>query len=480
MQQQRFAKDGPLYQQVSAWVEDHRQQLVEDIVRLVNIRSVAQPQGELPYGQGCRDALEEMLAMGRRYGMTAHNYDGRCGGLWWEEKQSTVGLWGHLDVVPEGDNWQNSPYQAVEKQGYLIGRGVQDNKGPAVACLYVMRCLRDLGLPLRHGVKLMVGCDEERGMTDVDYFRANYPCPQLNLVADCNFPVCYGEKGIIEAELVARAPLSAAVKDFTGGVAGNMVPDSAALTLQNSQALWGQLQEQTQGKPEFALTQQGGEIRLRAFGISKHTASPEGGRNAILLLSQAAAGLAALPEEDRALLRFLNQVNGDFAGTGLSIACADQESGALTCVGSMLHLEQGRLALHVNIRYPVTVDSAGLLRSMERACNENGYALRLIRDSAPNYYPKENPVVGALTQVYNSLTGAQSAPYVMGGGTYARRLPNAVAYGMGGLPEQRPQGLFAPGHGGGHEPDEGLCIANLLEAIKIYVISILAIDELDY
>ena len=70
----------------------------------------------------------------------------------------------------------------------------------------------------------------------------------------------------------------------------------------------------------------------------------------------------------------------------------------------------------------------------------------------------------------------------MGGGTYARKLPNAFAYGVGGLretgEEERAKAeLFGPRRGGAHEPDEGLNLRQLLEALRIYAVSIAALND---
>jgi len=35
---------------------------------------------------------------------------------------------GHVDVVPAGEGWDSDPYTAVEKDGYIYGRGAQDMK----------------------------------------------------------------------------------------------------------------------------------------------------------------------------------------------------------------------------------------------------------------------------------------------------------------------------------------------------------------
>ena len=119
------------------------------------------------------------------------------------------------------------------RDGYLIGRGAQDNKGPAVAMLYVMRCIRDLKLDMKHEICLFVGCDEERGMADLEYYGSRYPFPALSMIADCGFPVCYGEKGILEGWAAADDSFSEDVIDLYGGSAGNIIPDRAVLVLRD-------------------------------------------------------------------------------------------------------------------------------------------------------------------------------------------------------------------------------------------------------
>ncbi len=65
------------------------------------------------------------------------------------------------------------------------------------------------------------------------------------------------------------------------------------------------------------------------------------------------------------------------------------------------------------------------------------------------------------------------------GGTYARKLPNAFAYGTG-IPEQwPPKGVFLPGHGDFHQPDESISIKRIKTALLVYTCSICELDELD-
>ena len=104
-----------------------------------------------------------------------------------------------------------------------------------------------------------------------------------------------------------------------------------------------------------------------------------------------------------------------------------------------------------------------------------------IADSKPNYFPRERKVVDVLTDVFNDLTGLKTEPYVMGGGTYARKIPNAVAYGLGGVPKREgaPVLVMEKGHGGAHEPDEMLDLQNQIDAMKVFTMAVLTLNDYD-
>lgn len=472
--------DGHTCKRVGRWFEEHREEMIRDIKRLVRIPSISDPQSETgPFGKACRLVLDEMLAIGREYGFYTENKEYYVGTIGKEEKdwKNTIGLWNHLDVVPLGEGWEYEPFQPVVKDGYLIGRGAQDNKGPAVAMLYVMRCIRDLELEMKHDICLFVGCDEERGMADLEYYGSRYPFPALSMIADCGFPVCYGEKGILEGWAAAECPFSTDVVDLYGGSAGNIIPDRAVLVLRDRP----ELEEQIRRLPENLRTErEEGQIRITARGTSRHSAFPEGSVNAVHELAKGVCCTGLLKEEDRRILRFIEKATSDYYGEGIGIAYEDEVSGRLTCAGTVLKLQEGRAALQFNIRYSISADPVHMEAVLSGFCSADGYRWERIRDSAPNYFPKERKEVACLTALFNEMTGMDAKPYVMGGGTYARKLPNAFGYGIGGMPEReddRAGSLFAKGHGGAHEPDEGLDLQKLLDGAKIYTMAMLALND---
>ncbi|WP_042167544.1 Sapep family Mn(2+)-dependent dipeptidase [Paenibacillus gorillae] len=466
---------------IDEWIEAHREQLLADIGRLVAIPSVAEESAEPKvYGEACAEALETMLALGEQYGFRTFNADYRCGVI--EAGQGTgksVGIWGHVDVVPAGEHWIYPPFESTRKGDFLIGRGVQDNKGPTVAVLYALRCIKELQIPLLYTVKQIVGCSEEAGMQDALYFVEHHEVPDFNIVADSGFPVCYGEKGIIEAELASAAwkSESSAVVDFRAGSASNIVPGDAEITLRWNEMLAGKLSQLPESIVTERTTVNGMEVvKLAATGISGHAAFPSGSVNAIAVLLDAVIAAGLLDGTDESLFRFILSICATNDGSALGITCADELSGELTCVGAVGRLEAGEVRLAINIRYPITADAQNLLASLRQSAEAGAFKLASVHINEANRGNKEAIEVRLLNDTFNRVMGTQEEPFVMGGGTYARKIPNAVAFGPG-LPSAIGVLGMPAGHGQIHGPDEAQSIPNLLTALKIYVMSLIALNE---
>ncbi len=464
--------DQVIREKLEKWLDDHFEELIRDVEKLVAIGSVSEPteSEEIPFGEGCRKALDAALEMAKGYGFETRNYENRCGSVSLRPAEEEIAFWGHLDVVPPADGWLlTEPFKPVRMGDYLIGRGSDDNKGPAVGVMYLLRAFEELKIPTKHGLRLFLGCDEESGMRDVKYYTEHYAPSKMTIIPDCGFPVCYGEKGIISADIVSDKPV-VGVAGVKAGLASNIIPAEAMLTLKGeNSAING---EWVKGEVKDGCTV------LHATGLSRHSAFPEGGVNAIHEATKAACQSGLLSDDDRKILEFFTRVNDDYLGTELGIAGSDETSGYTTCAGTMMFLrDDGRLVLHLNIRYHIWADQAEMLESMERICKNNGCTLEHVHASKGNYFPRENPVVDAMTAVFNEITNGDAKPYVMGGGTYARGLVNALGFGLGGLPKE-PTDLFAPGHGGAHQPDEGLHLGNLKKALLIFGMGILEADRM--
>lgn len=292
--------------------------------------------------------------------------------------------------------------------------------------------------------------------------------------------------------MVTEGCVSTQVLDTKGGNASNMIPDRAFVLLQDSEALrkeleslCGQMTADTNvstGKISYEIEPEG--IRITAYGTSKHSASPHGSVNAIHELCVFLQNMTSVSENDRELFERIGKLCREYDGQETGIAYQDEVSGQTTCAGTVLSMEEGHLCLTLNIRYAITAKDQENMAALHKYGVANKMCWRLERNSRPGYFPKEHPAVEVLTNVYNELTGSNSQSYVMGGGTYARKLPAAFSYGPGGMREsdedrKARERLFGPGHGGGHEPDEALNLRLFLEAMKIYAMAIVAINDVE-
>lgn len=463
-------------QRLDLWIEENKQQLVEDVCSLINIPSISGPPvGQFPYGEGCAKVLVKALSLSEGYGLEIVNHDYRCGtAVLAGEMKQEIGIFTHLDIVPEGDNWLFEPFNALVRQGYIIGRGASDNKGPAMAGLYALRCLRELGISLRHPVRLYYGCDEESGMSDINYYLGQNPAPVFAFTPDCAFPVCNGEKGIMKVSLGAQVE-QGNLLDFRGGTVCNMVPSFAYALLSNGNynTISGLITDN--GVEGISVFYEGDRVGVTAEGMSGHAAFPQGTVNAIQKLAAFLDRFGLVEGDGKAFVQFVAQAFQDFYGEGLGIAYSDPLSGPLTHVCSVVSLKDGGLSLEVNIRYPITADQEQIQEEIAARCARYGLEVLRLENDPPSYVPPDYVAVKPLNDICNRILQKEYQPYVMGGGTYARRLPNAVGYGAG-IPNQ--PSPFGKDRGDGHQPDECVKIQDLVNAVKIYCLALIELDTL--
>lgn len=461
--------------ELEGWIEQHEQQMVEDLISLVGIRSVSgEREGEYPYGSACAQALDQVLELSRRYGLVAMNHQYHCGtALLPGQSDEQIGIFTHMDIVPEGDNWLFDPYRAIVRQGCVIGRGASDNKGPAVMALYVLRFLKEAKISLRHSVQLFFGCDEEIAMRDLSYYLKGHRAPRFSLAPDCAFPVCHGEKGILHLKVGAQVKDSNLV-DITGGTVCNIVPSFAYALL--DKADYNEISALVADDVEEGISvfYRDEQVGITAEGVPGHVAFPTDTVNAIQKLASFLDRHALITGQAQRPISFLASAFGDVYGKGMQIACEDAISGPLTCVGCVVRLEGGWLTQDIDIRYPITADQSRIIHKVSEACANGGMTVLSMENDPPSYVPVEDPAVQRLNAIANQVLGQSHEPYVMGGGTYARKLPNAVGFGAG----LRGPSQFGRDRGDGHQPDECIRICDMKNAIRIYVESILELDQM--
>jgi succinyl-diaminopimelate desuccinylase len=455
-------------EKLEQFIEANRPALIRDIMELCSRPSVSgPPEGRFPYGSGCAEALDTAIRIAARRGFESTNHDYRCGTLVLPGTSSeTIGIFCHLDVVAPGGGWTGDPFKPFIREGHILGRGATDNKGPLAAALSLLDFMKQNRVQLKHSILLYFGCSEENGMDDLKWYLDRFPPPRIGLTPDARFPVCHGEKGILHVDLEISAE-GTGLRELTGGKAANMVPDHAAVVI----AGLDQARTRTAMGEGFEIEEVPGGVRVQCRGTAAHAAEPWKGDSAIYKLVRSLAALGYLRSTGTSLFSRLAEALSDFAGTGLGIAQEDAPSGKLTAVGGTIDLRDDRVTLTVNVRYPVTADREALKRTFYERAGALGFVVKNYSDDPPLYLPKEHPLITILSDICNEVLGTSLEPYTMGGGTYARRLPLALAFGHLQREKARPGG-------GGHQADECVSIAGLEDMIRVYLRALQKIDYL--
>ncbi len=473
--------------EIRKWIQNKMPDMVEDLKRICRIPSVAQvKEAEVqPYGQACKDVLEEMLLLGQENGFHTHNYDDYVGRITYAGKsEKNIGIWAHLDVVAEGSDWDYSPFDPIVKDGYFIARGCQDNKSSAIIALYALKYLKEHNIHPQHTMEIYLGTCEEQGMYDIDYFLEHYQAPALSLVPDSGFPVCLGERGSFNGELTCNQPCSLEGLEISCDCDLYTIPDKVSMSFPFTEELW----EKCKREKKDSGTDNGvgvwaeridndNKIVITAKGISTQASNPLKGKNALSMLAVYVCERELFGAAEQSTFAFIREINKDYQGTALKVHCEDELSGPINLVATRLRLNEGHFVIDFISKYPITKNDFPFVESATKATEEKGFTLKTTRFSKANYFNPNRPEVQILTQVSNEVLEREDAPFVMSGGTYARKLPNAFAFGTGMPLPPRPAEIFRPGHGDYHQPDESISLERMSKGLEIYIKGLLQIDR---
>ena len=456
-----------LREDIEAFVNEKKDSLLRDIGRLVTVNSV---EGEAapgaPFGPGPRAALDLGLTIARELGLDAVDCEGYMGYAALGTGERYLATITHLDVVPAGEGWTGDPFQLRLQDDMILGRGVMDDKGPSVLCLYALAYLKERGVALRYPVRALLGVNEETDMGDVRYYLAHEPAPLFCFSPDADFPLCNGEKGICHGRLVSTA-VRRDIKEISAAAAANVIPAKARCLVRSTAVL---------SATENVSADKVGENlwKLTAQGVGGHASRPAGTVNALELLVNYLLERKIGSDEEREFLKLLSRFNSASDGSAVGVAADDGCFEPLTIVGTQAGIEGEKLYQVFDCRYPTGMSGEKLRAKLSEEAG--GVAEVLIDgDKAPFYIKTDSPVLQACLRAYRDVTGEMDAqPYTIGGGTYARLFPFAVAFG----PEhhERPMPDFV---GPIHGADEGASVPYLLEALKIYITALLELEKLE-
>ncbi len=448
--------------------------MFEDLEKLIAIESVlSAPCEGAPFGKNIAEALGTFLEIAASYGLKTGRDGGYAGWAEYGEGETLVGVLGHLDVVPAGDGWSVSPFGLTIDGGKLYGRGVSDDKGPLVACLHALARLREEKAELGCRVRLIAGCNEESGSECIAHYVRHCEIPTVSFTPDSDFPVIASEKGITHLSIAfdVKDELESFSK-IEAGERPNIVPNHAEAVVRIGTELYDRIS--SYGAPleilrsenvvtalaeagcdlsDFSAEIKNDGLHYYARGIAAHGSVPEKGVNAatkMLALVYALTG-----DKSAAWLR--DNTDAAHGSEKLGIA-AEDVSGKTTVNLGMLGLEDGKLTATIDLRTPVCLGQSDIENSI-RSLLPNNARLNIIHRSEPLSFDENDKLVRTLVGVYGSVTGDRdSAPLHIGGGTYAKELPNCIAFGA----------VFPGVDTHMHEPDEFYPVEDFYRSEEIY------------
>ncbi|MFQ9178345.1 MAG: Sapep family Mn(2+)-dependent dipeptidase, partial [Christensenellaceae bacterium] len=343
----------------------YKDQMIDTLKGLIAIPSVkSDPIPNQPYGKGIFDALLYILDAAENLGLESVNLYGQMGYVTYGSGDETLGILTHIDVVPAGEGWTGDPFTAEIRDGKIYGRGALDNKGAAVAALYALYALKEDCVSLNKEVRVVFGCDEESGWSDMDYYKANYPEFDYAFSPDAYFPIINREKGLLHIrmnhDVYPSTGEGARIIEIDSGTRANIVPNRATCLLENAQS--GEVElKALEYKEDYAIDIdvlcENGNVRVNVYGIAAHGSHPEQGLNALTHLINFLCTIGLSDGGAEMFVKKLGRLIGlETDGRTLGIAAGDEMSGDLTVNLGVIHLTEDGIHAIADYRLPICVD----------------------------------------------------------------------------------------------------------------------------
>ncbi len=457
---------------INEFLDSKQDEMIEALRSLVQIPSYRMPEEPgMPYGKGAAQCLEKALELAQRLGFKVRNIDNYVGTADFDDKQPELGILGHLDVVPEGTDWNYPPYECVVDGANIYGRGTIDDKGPVVAALYAMYALKELGIPLKKGVRCIMGTDEECGSSDLAYYTKKETLPEMLFTPDGSYPIINIEKGRVQGAFATDYKTSDTlplILSVHGGQTVNAVPERAQAVVQGfTEDEIAEYIRKTDTGVTFTTEKSDQGVIIYAKGKSGHASTPELGVNAMTGLITL---LIQMPFADCDGFRKLKNIisvfpHGETDGTHAGAALSDELSGALTLAFSVFHYENGKIEGNFDIRFPISYTVASVKERLISALGNYGFTLTGSADAEPHHVDENSEFIQKLLKVYEEQTGEKGHCVAIGGGTYVHDTVGGVAFGA----------EFPGEENNMHGANEHISIESFMKNAKIFAHAIVEI-----
>jgi len=302
-------------------------------------------------------------------------------------------------------------------------------------------------------------------------------------VLDSEFPVVVGEKAW--NSLTVSTPLGErgenakpySVKSLEAGLSASIVPDRAEIKLlwRGDKLNWDPLIKELNAfkMPDGTRLVTGLDsgdpaLRIVVYGKSAHAGvNITGGRNALVALARLMEGRLPSGGADD-LLTIARLAGQDLYGTGLGITDSDPLWGHYAVNVAMIKIDPAdakKVMLTINVRR-IPPRTGPQLKSyldafVAKLAAERGATLTTggFYDDEPLAFNPNAKIVKRLLNDYSLATGAPAKPAISGGGTYAKRIPNAIAFGMWFPGKPYP----------GHDVDEKISVDDLQKGAHVLI-----------
>lgn len=414
-----------------------------DLKKLISYQSIhGEKTSSAPFGEQNKLALNFFLSLAEKMGFQTINYDNYAGEVIFGEGQE-IGVIGHLDVVPVSNiGWNSNPFVLTEKDGFLYGRGVSDDKGPTLLNLYALKELKDNGIKPNCKFRLFVGCNEEDGWEDIEYLKTKTTMPEYGYSPDGNFPLSYAEKGVFQVRF--SFPKFKNFSNIKGGSAINAVCDYASVEslLPINNVLLKTLSLSSDGN------------KIESFGKAAHGSMPHLGKNAIKPLLQY---LASMGEDTENIVKFLFD-------DALGLSKLENEQGTVTFSPNVIFEDENKVFITCDCRIPAPFN----FEDIKNVIDQFGFDYSLLPHTHPPVcVAKDGFFVQTLLSAYNSVTGENKQPISMCGSTFARAFNKGCAFGMDFLTYETNI----------HDANERVKISDLATAYEIYYTALKSLAE---
>ncbi|MBQ3969194.1 MAG: Sapep family Mn(2+)-dependent dipeptidase [Clostridia bacterium] len=404
----------------------YKDEFLKDLDELISIQSVSAFGSEEP-----KRALHFMLEKAESFGLKTKNIDDIAAHVEYGDGEKICGVLTHLDVVPaKREDWSCDPFSLTQRNGRLYGRGIADDKGPALAALYCLRVLKECGVK-GNRVRVIFGTSEEIGMQDMAAYFESEELPDLSFTPDSEYGICKAEKGILHLEISSPAANNTTLTQFEAGTANNVVPDTAYALVdcnEYEEHILQRLADGREGNFDLEFTIDG--LKITSRGKAAHACEPEKGFNAasaLVGLICAAFGYEAVGD----LCAFIDFcIGSETNGRSMGIKMRDCVSGELTLTLSRVSIVENEAKAVIDVRYPVSFLEEVVLYQIKKVAAREGLTVKVIDGEKPLFLDESCDIVNVLKTAYKNVCGEEPSLYTTGGGTYARMLGGkGVAFG---------------------------------------------------